>query len=301
MNIATQAPDRERIPSIRDLLNEAPAGAYTASVVEGSHITYYIRLSPNDACVPLLAKHALVHLVGLNSFNDSIPVSILLNIADVDLGASIQSIVDRGPENCNGWIGEMISDFLIRHILGCEMRSLSYSWYLLEPPKGDVNDHGLDFVVAYELSDQNATLGHASGEIKTYGNLSNGKAQAYSKLVESYERARDDEIRRTLNALFRHKGGVNPVVAAIAAMRGERSFMPCVLHDRTTEFLSRETYHDLAAKFPSCIRENQRIGIQVSIDQYDDFFDEFVDQMRSVASNWNPPIGQIQDVGAADV
>jgi len=285
------------IPTIIDLINEIEDIGYTVNIIPDQRIEIYLKLSPTHFALEILAKHALLHLAGLNNFDNSLdnetPVSV---IDDEDLHADIATIENKPTAHSQGWIGEMIADFVYHFFIQRDGSSLQYKWYAIEPPKGDVTAPGLDIITAYELDSRD--LGHTVGEIKTYGTLSNAKFDAYQKLIEAQdgEPKRNLEIRQALNALFKKKGDVNSVMAGKTALKNERSYLPCLLHDSSTEYKKKSTFDDMTNKFTLCTRAGQRLGIQISIDNFEEFFTKFFQQMHLLADEMHTQAAKSKQV-----
>ncbi len=284
-----------QIPSIPDLIISTGNLGYNISQPNNEYTIVHLNLDANYKALDSLVVYALLNMAGLVLFNRELatqnPDFSELNKASWD--QSINALEKKGPNNYQGWVGEMITDFVLRHFLYANEGLMGYKWWAIDPPKGDVNNHGLDIIAAYVL--QNDQVGHICGEIKTYNNFSQAKNDAYTKLAEAYNYSnnREAEIRRSLTSLFHLRKDINPIQAARAAMGQERSFLPSVLHNAKVNMRPLTPFHDLPSKFVNCTRPTQRIGICISIlaisksaEDFNAFFREFIKRMRIISSNW---------------
>lgn len=294
-------PSAGRIPSVVDLIAEVGDIGCRVTQPDGHHTHVYLKLDSQCKVFRYLVIHAMLNYAGLSAFERSLAMpspssTILENIA---WNEYIDALENKGPKNYQGWIGEMIIDFVFHYFVNQERDLLNYKWYLVDPPKGDVNNHGLDIIAAYVIQD--GPLGHICGEIKTYNDLTSGKSDAYSKLLEAKDHQRNAEISQALNLLFRrYSDQIDPSEAALVAAGKERTFLPSVLHNSRTELVREQTFHDIREKFSDTqgdsriyCRPNQLIGIQVSISVQDrtdegfkEFFRDFLAQMRLQAREW---------------
>ena len=295
---------RIKIPTISELLSQATALNYDVTLPDDSHIHVYLCLDSNHPTVPILAQFALLIKAGLMEWEDQISrgteqqpdFSIITYRA---LHRSIIHLAQKPCEHYRGWIGEIINHFLLHHFVAQHRELLDYNWEAIQPAKMEVTNDELDIVAAYELHNQK--LGHISGEVKTYEDLSGAKSNAYSDLqkAQNWSHNRDAQIRSVLNTLLRPRFNVGALQAATLAMDNDRSFLPSLIHCASTQFKRKTTFNDLPQRFDTCTRPAQLIGIQIAITDFGGscaseslqtgFFENFLRQMRLQAVAWKNP------------
>lgn len=279
------------IPTIHDLFQEAGDIDYELKQKD-DHISIYLELSSSHVLFPVLTKYALLVRDSLASLEYSLRDQERLLLSDaLSLSSQIRSLEDlevQPPIHRQGWIGEIVTDFLLRHFLFKHRSVLGYIWESVTSPKADnPTASNLDVVFVYELADNK--LGHGCGEVKAYTNLSDAKSKAYKKLREAHDRLgnRESEIRVALVALLEQRERITARSAAALALKGDRSFLPSLLHDSTSALKRDDTFADMPNIFTTCTRGSQRIGLQLSISDFSTFFDNFISTMKSQVYAWH--------------
>lgn len=294
------------IPTIPELIACATALNYTVTQPDHTHTHVHLALDSHHPAVPFLAQYALLISAGLTLWENDLgeeagqrPHFSLIPLES--LLTTINHLAQKPGNHYRGWIGEIITHFLLQHFIAQHRNLLDYAWEVVQPPKAEVTDGELDIVAAYELHNQQ--LGHVSGEVKTYADLSQAKSDAYHDLKKArdWSHNRDAQIRSALTSLLRPKLGIGALQAATLAMGDERSFLPGLVHSAATQFKSKTTFSDLPQKFDVCTRPAQLIGIQVTISDFSDsgsadplptgFFENFIQQMRQQAIAWKNSTG----------
>lgn len=280
------------VPLIQDLLSEAGDIGYACEVHGDTHVSLFLELHKNHKGFATLVKYALLvqnSLVGFDYELASEGRDDFTEVISYESQLKTLESLEKKPENHQkGWIGELITDFVLRHFFDRHRDLLDFAWEIISPPKANtVTDSQLDIIVAYELNNQR--LGHICGEVKTYRDLGGAKNNAYHRLLEAHnwENNREAEIRAVLTPLLRERSQISPKKAANLHLKGDRSFLPSLLHHPETSYKSQATFSDMSLKFTLCTRATQRIGIQISILDFDDFFEAFVIQMRQQVKEWH--------------
>ncbi len=293
-----------QIPTIHELISKADKFDYKVTQPEQTHTYICLELDCSHPIVPLLAQYALLVSASLTVWESGIgqetqkrPDFSLITLEQ--LLKTVQHLEQKPCKHYRGWIGEITSHFLLHHFVETNRDLLNYAWESIQPAKAEVTGGELDIVAVYELINQQ--LGHISGEVKTYENLSTAKNRAYDDLqkARNWTHNRDAEMRRTLNALLRPKYSIGALQAAMSAMGDERSFLPSLIHCASTQYKKKSTFGDLQEKFDLCSRPSQLIGIQIVISDFGGscdadssqtgFFEEFLKQMRLQAIAWKKP------------
>lgn len=300
-----------QIPTIPELVSRASAFGYTVTQPEQTHTHICLILDSGHPIVPLLAQYALLISAGLSVWEDHVgqetPQSPNFSLITFrQLSQPIQHLAQKPCRHYRGWIGEIIVHFLLLHFVVHHRGLLDYAWEEIQPPKTEVTDGELDIVAAYGL--QNEQLGHISGEVKTYEDLSQAKNRAYDDLqkARNWSHNRDTQVRSALNALLRPRFNIGALQAATLAMGDERAFLPGLVHSAATQFRRQSTFNDLPQRFNICTRPSQLIGVQVVVNDFGGscdttplqtgFFENFIRQMRLQAICWKNPSRMIRNV-----
>ncbi len=288
-----------QIPTIQELISQANNFDYTVTQPNKTHTYICLKLNSDHPIVPLLAQCALLVSAGVIGweYNISRNTQGKSNLSGITLKQLQQAIHHLGQKPCEhyrGWIGEIISHFLLRHFIETHRVLLNYAWESMQSPKAEVTGGELDIVAVYELD--NHQLGHISGEVKTYKNLSAAKSKAYKDLQKArdWTHNRDAQMRMSLyQLLVDTKFNVDALQAATLAMGDERTFLPSLIHCASTQFKRKSTFDDLQQKFDLCTRPSQLLGIQIIIDDFGGscgkesfqvgFFENFLKQMQQQA------------------
>ncbi len=293
-----------QIPTIPELISNASALNYTVTQPSQTHTYVYLSLDSDHPIVPLLAQYALLVSAGLEVWEANVSQEIAERpdfslITSESLLTTITHLEQKPCRHYRGWIGEIITHFLLHHFVVQHRDMLDYTWEAIQPAKMEVTDGELDIVAAYGLHSEQ--LGHISGEVKTYENLSQAKSRAYDDLqkARNWSHNREPQIRGALNALLRPKFNIGALQALTLAMGDERSFLPSLVHCASTQFTSRSTFSDLSQQFDCCTRPAQLIGIQIVISDFGGscntdplqtgFFENFLQQMRRQVIAWKDP------------
>lgn len=300
-----------QIPTVPELVSSASAFNYTVDQPGQTHTHICQILDSNHPIVPLLAQYALLVSAGLCVWENHVGQETSQRpdfsiITYRGLRQTIRYLEQKPCQHYRGWIGEIVIHFLLLHFVAQYRYLLDYAWEEMQPPKTEVTDGELDIVAAYALT--NGQLGHVSGEIKTYRDLSQAKSRAYDDLnkARNWSHNRDAQVRSALNALLRARYNVGALQAATLAMGDERSFLPGLIHSAATQFKRQATFSDLPTRFEICTRPAQLIGVQIVISDFGGscdaipfqtgFFEDFLRQMRLQAISWKNPTRMTRNV-----
>ena len=300
-----------KIPSIPDLIAAAGDMGYKTAQPGNRYTSIDLELDANHPVVVFLVQYAVLVTAGLEISNqylagneDTVPDLSVVKFRSIC--TSIKHLRKKPCRHYRGWIGEIMTHFILRHFITGQRPLLDYEWEEIQPPGAEVTDSGPDIVAVYALS--NKELGHISGEVKTYDKLADAKSKAYSDLdkAHNWTHNRGAQIRRALNSLLRGRCGIGAIETAVLAMGSERSFLPSVLHNSTTKYKRKKTFQDMPGRFTVCERASQLIGIQIAISDYasscdssplvDGFFETFLMKMRLQAICWKKPSRHLDSV-----
>jgi len=113
----TESSDMSALPTIEELLSRMHIDDYSVEVRSNIYTEVRCELYTTHRIVPTLAEHALLHLHGLLQLDRMAGDSInIVDLTAIDLSSEVKKLKRKGKNNYQGWIGELIVDYVLNNL-----------------------------------------------------------------------------------------------------------------------------------------------------------------------------------------